>query len=390
MRELKGKQVVLQDNDLKRREEANRRYLMKLTNDNLLFNYKVEAGRYDGRDIPEDAHGGWETPVCQIRGHFLGHWLSAAAIRYHETGDLELKLKADLILDELAECQKDNGGQWAAPIPEKYLHWVAQGKAIWAPQYNIHKLFMGLVDMHQFTGSHQALDIADRFADWFVAWSTTFTREKFDDILDMETGGMLEAWADLLELTGNDKYTVLLERYYRSRLFRPLLENKDPLTNMHANTTIPEVLGCARAYEVTGEQRWMDIVTAYWKCAVTERGTPTKRCASACASRSSRAAAPAPRRKRWRARSRGFRKLQYGPIVARWSRPTACRSAKHCGRNGPTASKPFSRKAPAALRALQPARVATAILPGSDRFFGRSCTWPKSFTSVMAASRASR
>ncbi|WP_339225066.1 beta-L-arabinofuranosidase domain-containing protein [Paenibacillus sp. FSL H8-0332] len=273
MRELKGKQVVLQDHDLKRREEANRRYLMKLTNDNLLFNYKVEAGRYDGRDIPEDAHGGWETPVCQIRGHFLGHWLSAAAIRYHETGDLELKLKADLILDELAECQKDNGGQWAAPIPEKYLHWVAQGKAIWAPQYNIHKLFMGLVDMHQFTGSQKALDIADRFADWFVAWSSTFTREKFDDILDMETGGMLEAWADLLELTGNEKYTVLLERYYRSRLFRPLLENKDPLTNMHANTTIPEVLGCARAYEVTGEQRWMDIVTAYWKCAVTERGT---------------------------------------------------------------------------------------------------------------------
>lgn len=201
MRELKGKNVVLHDNDLKRREEANRRYLMKLTNDNLLFNYKVEAGRYDGRDIPEDAHGGWETPVCQIRGHFLGHWLSAAAMRFHETGDLELKLKADLILDELAECQKDNGGQWAAPIPEKYLHWVAQGKAIWAPQYNIHKLFMGLVDMYQFTGSQKALEIADRFADWFLEWSSTFTREKFDDILDMETGGMLEAWADLLHIT---------------------------------------------------------------------------------------------------------------------------------------------------------------------------------------------
>lgn len=40
------------------------------------------------------------------------------------------KLKADLILDELAECQKDNGGQWAGPIPEKYLHWIATGKGI--------------------------------------------------------------------------------------------------------------------------------------------------------------------------------------------------------------------------------------------------------------------
>ncbi len=273
MIELKGKHVVVHDGDLKRREEANRRYLMKLTNDNLLFNYKIEAGRYHGRDIPHDAHGGWETPVCQIRGHFLGHWLSAAAMRFHETGDLELKVKADLIIDELAECQKDNGGQWVGPIPEKYLHWIAKGKGIWAPQYNIHKLFMGLVDMYQFTGSQKALDVADRFADWFVEWSSTFTRENFDDILDMETGGMLEAWADLLHFTGNDKYSTLLERYFRSRLFHPLLENKDPLTNMHANTTIPEVFGCARAYEVTGEPRWMDIVTAYWKCAVTERGT---------------------------------------------------------------------------------------------------------------------
>jgi DUF1680 family protein len=41
---------------------------------------------------------------------------------------------------------------------------------------------------------------------------------------------------------------------------------------MHANTTIPEVLGCARAYEVTGDTKWLDIVHVYWKCAVTDRG----------------------------------------------------------------------------------------------------------------------
>ena len=51
-----------------------------------------------------------------------------------------------------------------------------------------------------------------------------------------------------------------MDRYYRRRLFEPLLEGKDVLTNMHANTTIPEVLGCARAYEVTGEEKWLTIV----------------------------------------------------------------------------------------------------------------------------------
>ncbi len=272
MKELKGNNVFLFDKELKRREAANREYLMKLTNDNLLFNYRLEAGRYSGRGIPKGAHEGWESPVCQIRGHFLGHWLSAAAIHYYETGDMELKAKADAIINELFECQQDNGGQWAGGIPEKYLYWIASGKSIWAPQYNIHKLFMGLIDMQVYTGSQKALVIAESFADWFVDWSGKYTRDKFDDILDVETGGMLEVWAELLAITGREKYKVLLDRYYRSRLFQPLLDGKDPLTNMHANTTIPEILGCARAYEVTGEERWMNIVKAYWECAVTTRG----------------------------------------------------------------------------------------------------------------------
>ena len=70
---------------------------------------------------------------------------------------------------------------------------------------------------------------------------------------------MLEVWADLYEITGQEKYKILMQRYYRSRLFEPLLEGKDVLTNMHANTTIPEVLGCAKAYEVTGEEKWLHI-----------------------------------------------------------------------------------------------------------------------------------
>lgn len=272
MIELKGSNVIVLDGEIKRREAANRAYLMKLDSDHLLFNYRLEAGRYSGRDIPEGAHGGWETPVCQLRGHFLGHWLSAAAMQHHEKEDPELKAKIGVIVDELAECQKDNGGRWVGPIPEKYLHWIAKGKDVWAPQYNLHKLFMGLVDVYRYVGNEKALEIADSFADWFADWSGGFSKEKFDDILDVETGGMLEVWADLLQITGKEKYRTLLDRYYRGRLFQPLLEGKDPLTNMHANTTIPEVLGCARAYEVTGEERWMDIVKAYWNCAVTERG----------------------------------------------------------------------------------------------------------------------
>ena len=147
-----------------------------------------------------------------------------------------------------------------------------KGKEHLAPQYNIHKLFMGLIDVYRMMEQPKALSIADKLADWFYRWSGRYTREEFDDILDMETGGMLEVWADLYEITGQEKYKILMQRYYRSRLFEPLLEGKDVLTNMHANTTIPEVLGCAKAYEVTGEEKWLHIVEQYWKCAVIDRG----------------------------------------------------------------------------------------------------------------------
>ena len=269
----RGKEVSLRDGRLLKRESDNRTYMMSLSDEHLLRNFNLEAGRFTNREIDTKTLGGWESSTCQLRGHFLGHWLSAAAFIIEETGDIEVKAKADAIVHELAICQKDNGGEWVGSIPEKDLTWIGQGRPIWAPQYTLHKTFMGLVDMYKYAGNKEALEVADRFADWFYDWSGKYTREEFDNILDFETSGMLEVWADLLEYTGKKgKYQTLLSRYYRGRLFDPLLCGKDALTNMHANTTIPEILGCARTYEVTGEKKWLDIVKAYWKCAVTDRG----------------------------------------------------------------------------------------------------------------------
>lgn len=278
MRMIPDSQIRLFDGELLRREAANRQYMLSLNQRNLMFNFNLEAGR-DSTTSLEGMHGGWELPSCQLRGHFIGHWLSAAAMRYAATGDAEIKARADAIVDELDKCQQENGGEWVASIPEKYFDWIARGKSVWAPHYTVHKTFMGLIDMYRYAGNEQALRIAEKFADWFYRWSGKFTREQMDDILDYETGGMLEIWAELFGIArarGDDErtamYGALMERYWRGRLFDRLLRGEDPLTNMHANTTIPEVLGCARAYELTGEQKYRDVVEAYWRCAVDERG----------------------------------------------------------------------------------------------------------------------
>jgi DUF1680 family protein len=74
---------------LKEKAFSNREYLMSLDSEALLFNFKTEAV-LDDPFIQNRVklHGGWESPTCQLRGHFLGYWLSAAAFYYAATGDI--------------------------------------------------------------------------------------------------------------------------------------------------------------------------------------------------------------------------------------------------------------------------------------------------------------
>jgi uncharacterized protein len=259
------------------RAALNRSYVMSLKSADLLQNFYIEANLYEPSEHVhqywEPAHLGWESPACPLRGHFLGHWLSAAAKLYAATGDSEAKGKADWIVSELARCQVQNGGEWVGSIPEKYLHWIAQGKQVWAPHYTLHKTLMGLYDMYAFAGNTQALEIIDKWSNWFLRYTDELTEDLLEEVLDVETGGMMEAWADVYAATRKPEHLELMHRYTRRRLFEPLLRGDDVLTNMHANTTIPEVHGAARAYEVTGNPWYRQVVEAYWKSAVTDRGS---------------------------------------------------------------------------------------------------------------------
>ena len=253
--------------------QRNYKYLMELNTDSLLQAYRHEAGLFRANYRLTDCHWGWDGPLSDLRGQFTGHWLSAAARMIQITKDIPLKQKADYIVSEIARCQKENGGEWGFPIPEKHLLWLKRGKHTWAPQYVCHKCMMGLLDMYRYAGSEQALQIVEKEAGWFYRFTEDISREVMDDMMDWEeTGGMMEYWADLYDVTGDERHLTLMRRYERPRLFEPLLRGEDVLTNMHANTTIPEVQGAARAYEVTGEERYRKIVENYWDMAVTRRG----------------------------------------------------------------------------------------------------------------------
>lgn len=260
------------------RMDVNRRYLLELDSNCLLQNFYLEAGiilpGLQVVDDPETAnlHWGWEAPTCQLRGHFLGHWMSAAAKLIAADGEPELRVKLEHIVSELARCQELNGGEWVGSIPEKYFTRLIKNQYIWSPQYVMHKTIVGLSDAYIYTGNGQALDILSHLSDWYIAWTEKAAETNPHAVYAGEEAGMLEVWAQLYQLTKDEKYLTLAKRYADAGLFRKLKEGRDSLTNCHANASIPFTHGAAKMYEITGDSDWLEVIKLFWKAAVTERG----------------------------------------------------------------------------------------------------------------------
>lgn len=260
------------------RMDVNRQYLLELDTNCLLQNFYLEAGiilpGLQVVDNPETAnlHWGWEAPTCQLRGHFLGHWISAAAKLIAADGEPELRVKLDNIVSELARCQELNGGEWVGSIPEKYFTRLIKNQYIWSPQYVMHKTIAGLSDAYIYAGNTQALDILSHLSDWYITWTEKAAETNPHAVYAGEEAGMLEVWAQLYQLTKDEKYLTLAKRYADAGLFRKLKEGKDSLTNCHANASIPFTHGAAKMYEITGDSDWLEVIKLFWKAAVTDRG----------------------------------------------------------------------------------------------------------------------
>jgi DUF1680 family protein len=255
--------------------ETNRGYLYSLPNDRLAYNFRVTAG------IPSNATplGGWEAPDGLLRGHYVGHYLSACALQYGSTGDTEILAKANDLVTILAACQQKDGylGAYNTGAYDNLRLYgtpavpgAPKRPRVWAPFYTYHKILAGFIDMYQLTGNKQALVVATHMADWADAYSKTFTPDEWQNVLMIEHGGMNESSFNLYAITGSTKYKDLAYRFEHKRFFDPLAAHEDKLDKVHANTNIPKVIGAARGYELTGDERYGDISRYFWKEVISD------------------------------------------------------------------------------------------------------------------------
>ena len=75
-------------------------------------------------------------------------------------------------------------------------------------------------------------------------------------MLRSEQGGINEVFADVAAITRYNKYLVMAKKLSHKAILSPLLEDKDSLNGLHANTQIPKVIGFKRIAEIDGDTSW--------------------------------------------------------------------------------------------------------------------------------------
>ncbi len=253
--------------------EANRAYMDRLGEDRLIHNFRLNAG------LPSSAAplGGWEqyTPgrEGELRGHFTGHYLSACALNYASTGDATIKAKGDSMVAELAKCQAKSG--YLSAFPTEWFERLEARKPVWAPFYTIHKIMAGMFDMYNIAGNKQALQILEGMAGWADEYTASKPEAHMQDILNTEYGGMNEVLYNLAGVTGDDRWARVGDRFTKKIFFNPLASRRDELRGLHVNTHIPQVIGSARRYELSGDMRFHDVADYFWYEVVSARSYVT-------------------------------------------------------------------------------------------------------------------
>jgi hypothetical protein len=258
-------------------QQADMKYILELDPERLLAPFQIDAGITPRAE----RYGNWES--MGLDGHTAGHYLSALSFMFAATGNEELSKRLDYMLRGLAQCQEENGDGYVSGIPggKEMFKEIAEGKVDasgfalanrWVPLYNIHKLFAGLRDAYLIAGKDSARETLVKLTDWFNDLSGHLTDEQIQSVLLTEHGGLNEVFADVYAITGDPKYLTLAQRYSHHLILDPLIDHRNELTGLHANTQIPKVVGFKRIADLSGNTEWADAAAFFWDL-VTQKWT---------------------------------------------------------------------------------------------------------------------
>ena len=267
---------------LKRAQDLNADYLLKLEPDRMMAYYRKRAGL----EPKAQGYTGWDGDGRNLTGHIAGHYLSGVSLMYAATGDERFKQRADYIVKEMKEVQDKNGDGYLGALEglrEKFTE-VANGNIkstffdlndLWSPWYTLHKTYAGLRDAYRFTGNQTALELEIKYAAWAETILAKLTPEQTQQMLNTEFGGMNEVLADLYADTGDKRWLTLSRRFDHKAFLDPLKRRENKLAGQHGNTQVPKMLGVLMQYVYTGDKDDGIAANFFWDAVVNDHSYAT-------------------------------------------------------------------------------------------------------------------
>ena len=267
---------------LKRAQDLNAEYLLKLEPDRMMAYYRKRAGLQP----KAQGYAGWDGDGKNLTGHIAGHYLSAVSLMYAATGDERFKQRADYIVKEMKEVQDKNGDGYLGAIEglrEKFAE-VTKGNikstffdlnGLWSPWYTLHKTYAGLRDAYRFTNNRTALELEIKFAAWAETILAKLNPDQTQQMLNTEFGGMNEVLADLYADTGDKRWLALSRRFDHEAFLAPLRRREDKLAGQHGNTQVPKMLGVLKQYIYTGDKQDETAAAFFWDAVVNDHSYAT-------------------------------------------------------------------------------------------------------------------
>lgn len=260
---------------LKRAQDLDADYLLKLEPDRMMAYYRKRAGL----EPKAEGYGGWDGDGKNLTGHIAGHYLSGVSLMYAATGDSRFKERADYIVREMKEVQDKHGDGYLGALAngkEKLME-VSTGNirstffdlnGLWSPWYVLHKTYAGLRDAYRYTGNRTALDLEIKFAAWAETILAKLNDAQLQRMLNTEFGGMNEVLADLYADTRDKRWLDLSHRFDHRAILEPLARQQNNLPGQHGNTQVPKLLGSLMRYVYTGDKADGDAANFFWEAVV--------------------------------------------------------------------------------------------------------------------------
>lgn len=266
---------LLPQSDFYNQQQRMLECFLNIDDESMLYNFRSAAGLSTNGASPMT---GWDAPECNLKGHTTGHYLSGLALCYGATGNEKIKSKLDYMIDELYICQQE-----MAKYPDKFAPGFLSGydeeqfdlleeyttyPTIWAPYYTLHKIMAGLRDCYIIGENSKALEILKDVGLWVYNRLSKLTKPQRDKMWAMyiagEFGGINEVLVDLYMLTNDERYLVASKYFDNDKLYLPMKIKIDALGNLHANQHIPQIIGCLRQFDATGEKERFEIADTFW------------------------------------------------------------------------------------------------------------------------------